>query len=63
MTGQRPNFYGLVLTDRSKKAIRIGKLAVWKQTVPPATKRPPFTGNIEINGQKYAVALWENIEV
>jgi hypothetical protein len=62
VNGNRPDFYGLISIGTSKNAVRVGKMAVWRQTVPPATKRPPYTGNLEIEGRKYKIALWENID-
>ena len=41
--------------------IKSRKLAAWKQTVPPATKRPPYTGNLELDDKKYRIALWERV--
>jgi hypothetical protein len=61
MSNNHPRFYGLITTDNPTGSFtKIGKLALWKQNVAPTTKRPPYAGNLEINGKKYKVALWEN---
>lgn len=60
--GDRPNFYGLITIPEGNGMFqKIGKIAVWKQRRGTGDKRPPFTGNVEVNGQKFKVALWENV--
>ena len=62
--GNKPDLYGLVTTgDKYAGFKRIGKIALWKQQPKPASKQPPFRGNLELNGQRYQIAIWEQLRV
>jgi hypothetical protein len=62
MKGNRPDLYGLVTTGNKAEGFkRIGKIAIWKQHPRPASKRPPFKGNLELNGRRYRIAIWEQL--
>ncbi|MGD0159801.1 MAG: hypothetical protein ABSB89_05830 [Candidatus Bathyarchaeia archaeon] len=59
----RPDFYGLITIQEKGQYKPIRKIAIWKQPPPkPNSKRPPYAGNVELNRQRYRIALWEKIE-
>jgi hypothetical protein len=61
LKNNRPNLYGVISTDDTKES-GIGKIAVWKHERQPAEKKPQYIGNVEMNGKRYKVAMWENTQ-
>jgi hypothetical protein len=59
----RPQLYGLVKIGTKAENKQVGRISLWRQANPPDRNRPPFTGNVEIEGKKYYVAVWQNGDV
>jgi hypothetical protein len=63
--GNKPKFYGQISIIGDKTRTPIGTIALWKNNPKPASKQPPYTGNIQLfhEKKKLHLAVWENLNL